>query len=81
MGRVACACNRAKCRRRGVGRSHAGVRVRLRRREPHRGRNPRTGNRVDVPSKRVAYFKPGKELKELTNREPAQAVPPPPPTE
>ena len=49
---------------------------RLRRREPHRGRNPRTGDRVDVPSKRVAYFKPGKELKELINRDPAQAVPP-----
>ena len=46
---------------------------RLRRREPHRGRNPRTGDRVDVPSKRVAYFKPGKELKGLINREPAQA--------
>ena len=27
---------------------------RLRRRGPHRGRNPRTGHRVDVPSKRVA---------------------------
>ena len=26
----------------------------LRRRGPHRGRNPRTGDRVDVPSKRVA---------------------------
>ena len=50
---------------------------RLRRREPRKGRNPRTGDRVDVPSKRVAYFKPGKELKELINREPAQAVPPP----
>ena len=49
---------------------------RLRQREPHRGRNPRTGDRVDVPSKRVAYFKPGKDLKELINREPAQAVPP-----
>ena len=44
---------------------------RLRRREPYRGRNPRTGDRVDVPSKRVAYFKPGKELKEQINREPA----------
>ena len=42
---------------------------RLRRREPHRGRNPRTGDRVDVPLKRVAYFTPGKELKELINRE------------
>ena len=48
---------------------------RLRRREPRRGRNPRTGDRVDVPSKRVAYFKPGKELKELINREPAPAGP------
>ncbi len=49
---------------------------RLRRRDPHRGRNPRTGDRVDVPSKRVAYFKPGKELRELINRPPAQPVAP-----
>ena len=49
---------------------------RLRRREPHRGRNPRTGGRVDVPSKRVAYFKPGKELRELINRAPAQPAAP-----
>ena len=49
---------------------------RLRRREPRRGRNPRTGHRVDVPPKSVPYFKPGKELKELINREPTQAVPP-----
>ena len=41
---------------------------RLRRREPHRGRNPRTGDGVDVPSKRVAYFTPGKELKAVINR-------------
>ena len=46
---------------------------RLRRREPRKGRNPKTGDRVDVPSKRVPYFKPGKELKELINREAAQA--------
>ena len=50
---------------------------RLRHREPRRGRNPKTGDRVDVPSKRVPYFKPGKELKELINREPAQVSPPP----
>ena len=50
---------------------------RLRRRGPHRGRNPRTGDRVDVPSKSVAHFKPGKGLKELINRDPAQPVPPP----
>ena len=48
---------------------------RLRRREPRKGRNPKTGDRVEVPSKRVPYFKPGKELKELINREPdAQTV-------
>ena len=46
---------------------------RLRRREPHSGRNPRTGDPVDVPSKRIAYFKPGKEL---INRDAAQPVPP-----
>ena len=49
---------------------------RLRRREPRRGRNPRTGDRVDVPSKRVAYFKPSQELKELINRNPSQSDPP-----
>ena len=41
---------------------------RLRRREPRKGRNPKTGDRVDVPPKKVPYFKPGKELKELINR-------------
>lgn len=45
---------------------------RLRRRAPHRGRNPKTGDRVDVPSKHVAYFKAGKELKQLINRDAAQ---------
>jgi integration host factor subunit beta len=29
------------------------------------GRNPKTGEKVDVPSKKVPYFKPGKEIKEL----------------
>ena len=47
---------------------------RLRRREPRKGRNPKTGDKVDVPSKQVPYFKPGKELKELINRE-ADVVP------
>ena len=53
-------------RRRAAGprlaRSRGFGRFRLRRREPRRGRNPRIGDRVDVPSKHVAYFKPGKEL-------------------
>jgi len=43
---------------------------RLRQRESRKGRNPKTGDRVDVPSKKVPYFKPGKELKELINMEP-----------
>ena len=33
-----------------------------------KGRNPKTGDRVDVPPKQVPYFKPGKELKDLINR-------------
>ncbi len=56
---------------------------RLRRREPRKGRNPKTGDKVDVPSKRVPYFKPGKELKELINRDaepaPPASSPPQPP--
>src|SRR6476619_582066 len=42
---------------------------RLRRRETRKGRNPKTGDKVDVPPKKVPYSKPGKELKELINRE------------
>lgn len=40
---------------------------RLRGRGPRKGRNPKTGELVDVPAKRVAYFRPGKFLKELIN--------------
>lgn len=40
---------------------------RIRKRGPRIGRNPKTGDRVDVPPKRIPYFKPGKELKELLN--------------
>jgi integration host factor subunit beta len=36
---------------------------RLRSRKPRAGRNPRNGESVQVPSKRVAYFKLGKELR------------------
>jgi integration host factor subunit beta len=49
---------------------------RLRKREPRKGRNPKTGDKVDVPPKKVPYFKPGKELKELINREPGPAATP-----
>ncbi|HUP23526.1 MAG TPA: integration host factor subunit beta [Thermoanaerobaculia bacterium] len=40
---------------------------RIRERNSRVGRNPKTGDRVNVPSKRVPYFKPGKQLKELLN--------------
>jgi integration host factor subunit beta len=32
------------------------------------GRNPKTGARVEVPPKRIPFFKPGKELRELVER-------------
>lgn len=40
---------------------------RTRQRQPRVGRNPKTGTRVEVPSKRIPYFKPSKELKDLVN--------------
>jgi integration host factor subunit beta len=42
---------------------------RLRQRDSRKGRNPKTGDKVEVPPKRVPYFKPGKELKDLINRD------------
>ena len=36
-------------------------------RDPRRGRNPRTGDTVGVPGKRVPYFKPGKEMRARLN--------------
>jgi len=40
---------------------------RIRQRNPRIGRNPKTGERVEVPAKRVPYFKPSKELRDLVN--------------
>lgn len=40
---------------------------RIRQRRSRQGRNPKTGDRVEVPAKKIPYFKPGKELKELIN--------------
>jgi len=40
---------------------------RIRRRRSRLGRNPKTGDKVSVPAKKIPYFKPGKELKELIN--------------
>ncbi len=41
---------------------------RVRERNARQGRNPKTGEPVSIPAKRVAYFKPGKDLKELINK-------------
>ena len=53
---------------------------RTRQRKPRVGRNPKTGARVEVPAKRIPYFKPSKELKDLINgsetQEPAPSVQP-----
>jgi integration host factor subunit beta len=40
---------------------------RVRQRNARVGRNPKTGEKVEVPAKRVPYFKPSKELKDLIN--------------
>ena len=36
-------------------------------RDARTGRNPRTGDPVDVSAKRVPYFKPGKEMRDRLN--------------
>ena len=64
-----------------IGALHSGEKVELRgfgsfrtrERGPRRGRNPKTGEPVDVPAKRVPYFKPGKELKEFFTESPEAA--------
>jgi len=58
-----------------IGQLQQGGRVELRgfgafstrARDARRGRNPRTGEPVDVDAKRVPYFKPGKEMRERLN--------------
>lgn len=37
-------------------------------REPRLGRNPKTGDSVDLNGKYVPHFKPGKELRERVNK-------------
>jgi integration host factor subunit beta len=54
---------------------------RTRQRQARVGRNPKTGARVDVPAKRIPYFKPSKELKDLVNHEAGQTSAPPAPTD
>jgi|HubBroStandDraft_6_1064221.scaffolds.fasta_scaffold91244_3 integration host factor subunit beta len=49
---------------------------RTRQRKPRVGRNPKTGERVEVPAKKIPFFKPSKELKDLVNDGAATAVAP-----
>ncbi|HEY1211063.1 MAG TPA: HU family DNA-binding protein [Terracidiphilus sp.] len=46
---------------------------RTRQRNSRIGRNPKTGERVEVPAKKVPYFKPSKELRDLVNPQEAKA--------
>lgn len=48
-----------------------------RQRPPRVGRNPKTGARVDVPAKRVPFFKPSKEVRNLLNGNPSGPEPEP----
>jgi integration host factor subunit beta len=54
---------------------------RTRQRKSRVGRNPKTGDRVEVPAKKIPFFKPSKELKDLVNNS-AAVIPPsaPPPS-
>ncbi len=47
---------------------------RTRQRKPRVGRNPKTGARVEVPAKKIPYFKPSKELKDVINHGEAAAA-------
>lgn len=47
---------------------------RTRQRNSRTGRNPKTGVSVAVPAKKVPYFKPSKELRELIGTTPATAA-------
>lgn len=40
----------------------------LREYDGYMGRNPRTGEQVPVPPKRLPFFKAGKEMKEVLNK-------------
>ena len=53
---------------------------RTRQRKPRVGRNPKTGEKVEVPAKKIPFFKPSKELKDLVNEGVADAAEAPPPS-
>ena len=47
---------------------------RTRERRGRIGRNPKTGAKVEVPAKKIPFFKPSKELKDFVNNSEAQAA-------
>src|SRR6058998_3639768 len=50
---------------------------RTRQRKSRVGRNPKTGARVEVPAKKIPYFKPSKELKDVVNTSAGSIAPAP----
>src|ERR1700723_3278342 len=56
---------------------------RTRQRKPRVGRNPKTGDRVEGHAKKIPFFKPSKETKDMVNNctEAPAAEPPAPTTE
>ena len=49
---------------------------RTRHRRGRVGRNPKTGEKVEVPPKKIPFFKPSKELKDFVNTAEASAAAP-----
>jgi integration host factor subunit beta len=47
---------------------------RTRNRRGRVGRNPKTGEKVEVPAKKIPFFKPSKELKDFVNNAAAEAA-------
>ncbi|MBZ5552629.1 MAG: integration host factor subunit beta [Acidobacteriia bacterium] len=47
---------------------------RTRQRRGRTGRNPKTGEKVEVPPKTIPFFKPSKDLKDLVNQETSEAT-------
>ena len=51
---------------------------RTRQRRGRVGRNPKTGAKVEVPAKKIPFFKPSKELKDLVNTGAGESAAPAP---
>src|ERR1700752_564138 len=49
--------------------------LRRRQRRGRVGRNPKTGEKVEVPAKKIPFFKPSKELKDFVNTADGESAP------